>query len=166
MPQPYSWQKLKNLGDVNVAPKSGHTVTQTDTGIYCYGGMDGRRNDMGNPSPNSDLHKLTLAPEGYRWNSVEIPSGSAIPPIRTFLGYSCRGVYCVWWHILSTPYQCRMSMIFNSKDLYGRGEFFNPQDTSVLPRLAVTPSEESIAALTVVPHARTKLNCIKLAIIR
>lgn len=49
-----------------------------------FGGMDGRRNDQGNPSPNSDVYLLQLgAGTSFEWSAPEIEPSSAIPPART-----------------------------------------------------------------------------------
>merc|ERR1711964_103308 len=61
MPQPYAWMKLTNQGSANVSPRAGHSISSTSSGYILYGGMDGRRNDQGNPSPNSDLYLLKVA---------------------------------------------------------------------------------------------------------
>ncbi|CAK0812639.1 unnamed protein product, partial [Prorocentrum cordatum] len=84
MPRPLAWTRLRNEGSVVVSPRSGHTLTATSVGFVLYGGMDGRRNDLGNPAPNSDLFVLKLGPKGtFEWNGVEIDAGSQTPPVRT-----------------------------------------------------------------------------------
>lgn len=55
--------RLTNSGQVTVSPRAGHTITLTSVGFLLYGGMDGRRNDQGNPAP-----KLSSA-----WGSVFLP---------------------------------------------------------------------------------------------
>ena len=42
-----------------MSPRAGHTITLTSVGFLLYGGMDGRRNDQGNPAP-----KLSSAQNG------------------------------------------------------------------------------------------------------
>ncbi len=84
MPQPYSWLKLQNASSVNVSPRAGHTITATNYGFILYAGMDGRRNDQGNPSPNSDLYALKLQGKGsYEWSLLELDPASGVPPART-----------------------------------------------------------------------------------
>ncbi|CAJ1331853.1 unnamed protein product [Effrenium voratum] len=45
--------------------------------------MDGRRNDQGNPAPNSDLYLLKVGGRTFQWDLVEIDPGSQLPPART-----------------------------------------------------------------------------------
>ncbi|CAL1157217.1 unnamed protein product [Cladocopium goreaui] len=45
--------------------------------------MDGRRNDQGNPAPNSDLYLLKVGGKTFQWEQVEIDPGSQLPPART-----------------------------------------------------------------------------------
>jgi len=110
MPQPYAWLKLQNAGTVNVSPRAGHTITNSSAGFILYGGMDGRRNDQGNPSPNSDLYILKLTGRGvYEWQMAELDPASAIPPARTL--HTCSSIsedeVFVFGGIHSaTPYQC------------------------------------------------------------
>ena len=80
------------------------------SGIICYGGMDGRRNDQGNPSPNSDLYlfKLRLG-GGYEWSLIDLDPASLVPPGRT-LHSACsisEDELFVFGGVHSaTPYQC------------------------------------------------------------
>lgn len=110
MPQPYAWLQLQNAGTTNVSPRAGHTVTSTSYGFIVYGGMDGRRNDQGNPSPNSDLYLLKVSQKGfYEWAMVELDPASGVPPARTL--HSATAVnddeIFVFGGIHSaTPYQC------------------------------------------------------------
>jgi len=109
MPQPYAWLKLQNAGNVNVSPRAGHTITSTNFGFILYGGMDGRRNDQGNPSPNSDLYLLRLVSKGnYEWSMIELDPASGIPPARTLHSATCNGDEVVVFGGIhsATPYQC------------------------------------------------------------
>ncbi|CAD7974700.1 unnamed protein product [Amoebophrya sp. A25] len=109
MPQPYSWLKLQNAGSVSVSPRAGHTITSTNFGFVLYGGMDGRRNDQGNPSPNSDLYLLKLPSKGmYEWQMIELDPASGIPPARTLHSATCNGEEVVVFGGIhsATPYQC------------------------------------------------------------
>ncbi|CAE8584690.1 unnamed protein product, partial [Polarella glacialis] len=84
MPAPFAWTRLSLSGTVSVSPRAGHSITPTSSGFLLYGGMDGRRNDQGNPSPNSDLYMLKPGPRNtYEWQVVEIDPGSQMPPVRT-----------------------------------------------------------------------------------
>ena len=48
-----------------------------------HGGMDGRRNDQGNPAPNSDVFILKLGQQRtYEWQAIELDAASQIPPAR------------------------------------------------------------------------------------
>ncbi|CAE7831418.1 ODA11 [Symbiodinium sp. CCMP2592] len=86
MPFPYAWVKLSQSGDAErtVTPRAGHTLTPMSQGFFLFGGMDGRRNDQGNPAPNSDLFKLKLGARGeYEWSPIELDAASQVPPART-----------------------------------------------------------------------------------
>ena len=51
-----SWCQLTNAGRVQISPRAGHTLTPLTAApgaFVLYGGMDGRRNALGNPMPNS-----------------------------------------------------------------------------------------------------------------
>lgn len=53
-------------------------------GFFLFGGMDGRRNDQGNPAPNSDLFVLKLGARGEcKWSPIELDAASQVPPART-----------------------------------------------------------------------------------
>lgn len=81
MPHPYAWVKLKQNGDQErtVTPRAGHTLTPYKKGFMMFGGMDGRRNDQGNPAPNSDLFTLTLgAQQSYQWSAIELDASSQV----------------------------------------------------------------------------------------
>jgi len=52
--------------------------------FFLFGGMDGRRNDQGNPAPNSDLFVLKLGARGEcKWSPIELDAASQVPPART-----------------------------------------------------------------------------------
>ncbi|KAF4730437.1 hypothetical protein FOZ62_030705, partial [Perkinsus olseni] len=110
MPQPYAWVRLKNAGGTSVSPRSGHTITATPHGFICYGGMDGRRNDLGNPAPNSDLYILKLHPQyQYEWQMVELDPSSRTPPGRTLHTATCvtdDEIFFFGGIHSATPYQC------------------------------------------------------------
>ncbi|CAK8988142.1 Dynein alpha chain [Durusdinium trenchii] len=80
---PFQWTRLKNSGNVSVSPRAGHTITLSSVGFLLYGGMDGRRNDQGNPAPNSDLYLLKVGGKTFQWEQVEVDPGSQLPPART-----------------------------------------------------------------------------------
>lgn len=77
MPFPYAWVKLNQSGDAErtVTPRAGHTLTPIRNayveGFFLFGGMDGRRNDQGNPAPNSDLFVLKLGSSTLMSGTVE-----------------------------------------------------------------------------------------------
>ncbi|CAK8995315.1 Dynein alpha chain [Durusdinium trenchii] len=90
MPFPYAWVKLNQSGDAErtVTPRAGHTLTPIRNayveGFFLFGGMDGRRNDQGNPAPNSDLFVLKLGARGEcKWSPIELDAASQVPPART-----------------------------------------------------------------------------------
>jgi dynein heavy chain len=84
-PKPFEWQMLTNKGRVQVSPRAGHTITPMGSlGFVLYGGMDGRRNDQGNPAPNSDIYVLKLLPQNsFEWSMPDVEASSQIPPART-----------------------------------------------------------------------------------
>ncbi|CAE7926617.1 ODA11 [Symbiodinium sp. KB8] len=79
-----------------------------------YGGMDGRRNDQGNPAPNSDLFLLKPGQPGeasYKWEVVEIDPGSQLPPVRTLhtaISISQDEVFLFGGIHSTTPYQVQL----------------------------------------------------------
>eukprot|EP00930_Biecheleria_cincta_P103951 TRINITY_DN9605_c0_g4_i1.p1 TRINITY_DN9605_c0_g4~~TRINITY_DN9605_c0_g4_i1.p1 ORF type:complete len:4232 (-),score=759.91 TRINITY_DN9605_c0_g4_i1:457-13152(-) len=109
MPSPFAWTRLRNEGPVTVSPRAGHTITATSVGFLLYGGMDGRRNDQGNPSPNSDLYLLKPGPRStFEWQVVEIDPGSQMPPVRTLhtaMAISQDEVFLFGGMHSTTPYQ-------------------------------------------------------------
>ncbi|CAE7817106.1 ODA11 [Symbiodinium microadriaticum] len=78
--------------------------------------MDGRRNDQGNPAPNSDLFLLKPGQPGeasYKWEVVEIDPGSQLPPVRTLhtaISISQDEVFLFGGIHSTTPYQCRKAL--------------------------------------------------------
>ena len=112
MPQPYTWIQLENKGEnqTTVSPRSGHTVTATNQGWVVFGGMDGRRNDQGNPAPNSDLYILKLVSGyGFEWQMVDLDPSSSIPPPRTLhssTSISEDEIFVFGGTLSTTPHQC------------------------------------------------------------
>lgn len=71
MPQPYAWNKLQRLnGSVDPTARAGHTVLATKAGFVCYGGMDGRKDDKGRVTPNSDVYVLSLKESVYLFQRI------------------------------------------------------------------------------------------------
>jgi hypothetical protein len=61
MTSAYSWVKITREGNsTGPSARSGHSLTATKVGVFCFGGTDGRRNDEGHPAPNADLYMLEL----------------------------------------------------------------------------------------------------------
>ena len=61
MPSPYAWNKLaKSNTSGSVSARAGHSFTASKSGIVCFGGIDGRKNEKGLTVPNNDLHILKL----------------------------------------------------------------------------------------------------------
>mmetsp|Transcript_146756 Transcript_146756/g.471049 ORF Transcript_146756/g.471049 Transcript_146756/m.471049 type:complete len:4209 (+) Transcript_146756:103-12729(+) len=92
MPHPYAWQRLQPKEDTTnvVTARAGHSLTPMQSGFIMFGGMDGRRNDQGNPSPNSDLYTLKLGNnKTYEWSPIELDAASMVPPARTLHTASC-----------------------------------------------------------------------------
>ena len=85
MTQPYTWRRISQAeGSAMISARSGHTLTQTKSGIICYGGTDGRKNDRGSSVPNSDLYILSLTENTYSWTHA-IPKDKnlwKLPPSR------------------------------------------------------------------------------------
>merc|ERR1719247_1796382 len=111
MPQPYTWIQLENKSEgTTVSPRSGHTITTTNAGWIVFGGMDGRRNDQGNPAPNSDLYILKLrSGYGFEWQMVDLDPSSSIPPPRTLhssTSISEDEIFVFGGTLSTTPHQC------------------------------------------------------------
>lgn len=112
MPHAYQWLKLTQQGDQErtVTPRAGHTLTPTSAGFVMYGGMDGRRNDQGNPAPNSDLFILKLGnQQTYEWCPIELDAASQVPPARTLhsaLATTGDEIFCFGGIHSAMPYQC------------------------------------------------------------
>jgi hypothetical protein len=62
MSQPYAWNKLRSSPDsAKISSRSGHSLTKTGSGIFCFGGVDGKRDNLGNSVPTRDLYELKLS---------------------------------------------------------------------------------------------------------
>jgi len=113
MPHAYEWIRLTEQSgesDRTVTPRAGHSLTPTSAGFVMYGGMDGRRNEIGNPSPNSDLFVLKLCSnKSYEWIAIELDAASQLPPARTLHSAAATSPdeILMFGGIHSTmPYQC------------------------------------------------------------
>jgi dynein heavy chain len=112
MPFQYEWLKLSTQADAErtVTPRAGHTLTPTNAGFVMHGGMDGRRNDQGNPAPNSDVFILKLGQQRtYEWQAIELDAASQIPPARTLhsaLATSGDEIFIFGGIHSAMPYQC------------------------------------------------------------
>eukprot|EP00420_Gonyaulax_spinifera_P008696 CAMPEP_0197936988 /NCGR_PEP_ID=MMETSP1439-20131203/115827_1 /TAXON_ID=66791 /ORGANISM="Gonyaulax spinifera, Strain CCMP409" /LENGTH=182 /DNA_ID=CAMNT_0043559985 /DNA_START=97 /DNA_END=641 /DNA_ORIENTATION=- len=112
MPHPYAWVKLSQQGDQErtVTPRAGHTMTKMSAGFIMFGGMDGRRNDQGNPAPNSDLFVLKLGSQfSYEWSPIELDAASQVPPARTLhtaIAASTDEIFTFGGIHSAMPYQC------------------------------------------------------------
>ncbi|CAE8644450.1 unnamed protein product [Polarella glacialis] len=111
MPYAYQWLKLSQSGDAErtVTPRAGHTLTPMTQGFIMFGGMDGRRNDQGNPAPNSDLFVLKLGSQStYEWSPIELDAASQVPPARTLhsaLGTSADEIFIFGGIHSAMPFQ-------------------------------------------------------------
>ena len=57
----YSWNKLiRGESSLSPTPRSGHTLSSCKVGVFCFGGVDGRKHEQGQIVPNSDLYLLKV----------------------------------------------------------------------------------------------------------
>ena len=82
-----TWVRMRERGHDTVSARAGHTLTAVENGFVLLMGMDGRRDEFGNPVPNNESYLLRcIGGAEYEW----IPLDATGTGSRLALLTSCR----------------------------------------------------------------------------